>query len=427
MPAKRVQCPRCDKPFGALEQQFGQSVYCPHCGHKVKLPALQGQDLQAEVAAQLAAPPPDEAAGQAHPTPPDRATDEAAKALEQALGAPEARQPARPPTYAHRATSRPGGHAAAGHHGATQAHPRTEESSSIVVARKKDNTALILISVFGVCLVGVVLAIIYIAASGRVVDKTDTYASAPATPATAVSSRSGNPGARTPGVNPRLAPGAQPDAASATDAQLAELPKLAPGEEAVPLTFKKEGPELFYEPKPGSVMNVLICSLESNTDEPLRRVSIGMLAQDKEDGKQYAGETNIFCDMKPKEKIYYAFEFPDVKGREVQWGKSRIAWGSTQTRPYEFEVTVKTITPDGAKSGVISYSVTNHSVSVARVVNIFFVLRDARRDPSGYAKTQVMNLTAGECRDVKTRWEHWFKEGVQYADGRAQIGGEEEQ
>jgi hypothetical protein len=54
------------------------------------------------------------------------------------------------------------------------------------------------------------------------------------------------------------------------------------------------------------------------------------------------------------------------------------------------------------------------------------VLFDRTGAPQGYVKSQEVNLNPGETRGIKVRWNYWDRTFVEYAAGRAQIGGEDQ-
>jgi len=415
MAATKVQCPACSKSFGALEHQFGREVFCPHCGGKVRLPPPSPAVAREEALSQFSTP----SAPMPSPfEPPPRQQptagrgDEALRAMERSLGRPA------PRPAAARLAKPPVGRS---HHDSAS----QSAFAQIAAAKSRQRQSVFLVwgIIIGVLLLGLVLGFLLLApyfsgTKGPRIQTTEDIRRQANEEARRLAAEAAK-------TTPAPSLGTQPAIVGINERPVAtDDPGEAGRAPPEPLVFKKES-ELSYESKPGETVFVVICSVENIAAETIRMATVSLTAVDSATEQTYATKGFVFRDLEPRKgKAYLAFEYPDVKDREVKVGHSTPGWQLADKPEYEFEVTVTSVVSDGAKSGLIKGTITNRTQKPAPVVDIFFLLRDARKEPSGYTSTELHNMAPAEVREFKVRWDHWLKDGVQYADGRAQIGGE---
>ena len=183
------------------------------------------------------------------------------------------------------------------------------------------------------------------------------------------------------------------------------------------LQTRKPGP-LYYETP--AQREVLIGYCENTRETVVRKAGLRLWAAGFESNKVYGEEVFIFCDVRPGEKAWFAFEYPFISEKGTKWGK-RMAELEPELPEFEFEVTNGPVRSDGKYSGVITCSVTNNSLRVARKVSLLAILYDALGDISGYARGEIYDLFPTKTQEARIRWENWDSAGVRRAEVFAQI------
>ena len=440
MSARKVNCPKCQKAFGLLDRQLGTDVYCPHCGQKIKIQAPPEQPaaataeaFQQAAAAQLAgAGRPMSAAlhTPAFVTHPDQQTDAAAEALAAALDgpAPAARSSGAAPRPAGPPMAQPIRHPGAGH-----ATPGYAADSYLLQHRSSGSGQ-------NKVLIWVALVVIVLGVAGLLggivwyqVNRARWAAEAEAEYDRQLAAVQAENARRQAKANQdRIARGELVPVTSGLtpiDTVKGNV-RIADQEIVVPnaLVFHVASKDLqtrkagaIYRETP-TQREVLIGYCENVTDKVVRKAGMHMQALGGGTKKVFGDEEFVFYDVKPGEKAWFAFDYAWVTEKEgTIWTDPRIQEMEPEQPEFEFEVTNGPTRSDGKYSGVISCSVTNKSLRVARKVALLAILYDGMNDISGYARGEIYDLGPTKTQEAKIRWENFDSEGVKRAEVSAQI------
>jgi DNA-directed RNA polymerase subunit RPC12/RpoP len=421
MSVKRAECPKCHQAFGVLERQLGSEVYCPHCGQKIRTVApkpVARQSAQEDAISQLArpaAPPSDLPVGQQGVA--DMAADAlgAATAGATAGAAPGEFQAKDVPMA--QPLGRPGSDTALARNLGLDQQPEPIAALATAPVRSKAGV-WIWSTIVLLALVGVVVGIIV---SNQQRDRSRGNS-------TAVSDTRSNGTGRRPAASAAIPQDEDQAVVSARahmrDLEEADARKVDPAEK-VPSPLKihvynnntqNYGPE-------GSMREVLFGTVQVQNDpgRTVRRAFLNMSVEGGESGRVY-GEASIrFCDVKPDEVVWFAFDYPYFdEGGKRKWPYS-MNEGTPEQAEFDFSVTVHRERSDGRTSGVVPCDVKNESPRRAPRVDLLLVFLDRDGRPVGCARERIFDIGAGATKEVKVRWEHCDAEDIHQVRARAQI------
>lgn len=398
MSVKRAKCPKCQQAFGVLERQLGSDVYCPHCGQKVRLPAPQvkGESLQEAAASQMFAGPKESASP-------------AADAVDAAFGQPRKPQREAVPVKMAQPAPPPGSQTGLARNLDLDYE---EDRGALATAPVRSKTTLwiwgtlIILLLIGM-VVGIIVRQSQLSAARAAERERET--SRPSRP---TRSAYGMGKATTESTSTELT---EEDMARATGTETEVVT------EPLPLTFHRLGDTIFYM-KDKAQHEVQVGYVENFTDKVVRRVVLTMKAVAADGQTVYGEERFVFCDMKPGEQAYFAFDFKYL-GQLARIEHSMMT-DITNEPEHVFEVTHRRPKVEGYKKGHVQCEVANATSTTAPVVDVTLVFFDRHGTPSGYARSQLTALRGGETREIQVPWTDWPSDGIEVVKSRAQIGGQ---
>jgi DNA-directed RNA polymerase subunit RPC12/RpoP len=434
MSARKVTCPKCQQAFGLLERQLGSDVYCPHCGQKIRIEAPKQPEaatadaLQLAAAQQLAEAPRQtpmlDSVAVVTPRATDRQGDAAADALAALGGAVGSAKPSKPSPSA---AARPD-KAAQGKAGPSQGvhgrEIRTMADMPMVKRGPNPTVVWVALGVVVLAVIGLIVGIFWVKGAQdrqRIVDKIaeddrekERNRKAAASEGSAVATVVAKGTNKSEGTDN----GSVRETATQSDSGEPVQATANQGNIGDPLSFHvlqdDEGKARVKAHT--DAKRVLFGYCENLQNVTVRKVQMTVMATKGE--ATHHSETFTFRDVKPKEKVWFAFEYPYAEGVGF---KQQMTSLEPEAPEFVFDVSYPRTAPDGRYSGVVSCSITNRSAEPARKVAVFALLKDLTGDVSGYAKGEVVNINPGETVDAKLRWDNWFSDGIQQAQVRAQL------
>lgn len=435
MSARKVTCPKCRQPFGLLERQLGSDVYCPHCGQKIRIeapkqPEAATADALQQAAAQQLAELPRQSPGldsmpMMTPLATGRESDAAADALAALGGAAASAKPSKPsPSVVVRPDKTAQGKAGPvrGVHGR-----EIRTMADMPMVKRGPNPAVVWVMLAVVVLVvgGLIGGIFWVnaykerqriedqAEAQRQEEERNKKALARAAAAEAKAERQ---------KKDALAGGGSPGGMSA-NGQSEEAGTAVEEYAGAPLTFElvtnEEGNAL-RRPH-GDTKWVIFGFCVNKQRKVVRKAQLTMSVFKGQAKELHHSEVFVFRDVKPGEKVWFAFEYPFTTDENISYQQQMVS-AEPEAPECNLELGFPRIASDGRTAGVVSCAVTNRSSNPARKVALFAILKDGPRDIDvvGYAKGEVVNLAPGETVDAKIRWENWLI-NVQQAEVRAQL------
>lgn len=415
MSAHKITCPKCSKPFGVLDEQVGQTVYCPHCGKgfKTRAPKAQGASLQSLAAAQLYGPA-DADASREPPRPSEG--DVAAEAMARGFPADSA-GPSRSAT----ASKKPAPSASARGHSPSVGHYVPGRDPALRRAPVRSSGALaVWLVIIGVGIIGTGIGLYFVgeqrkAEKAAALQREEDQRRARQKRRDDIDQARAEPGVHT---------------GTALDERVAQMSAQSQDDEVEtdvsPLIFNRMTRDsIYYENRDMGddyQREVLFGYLENPTDDVVRKTVFFMSVRGGQTKKPYGEIERVIRDVEPGERVYIAFDYKFVKDETVtEFSKPTVLKAEPDKPFYDIEVNVQRIVPRGRKRGEVVVLVSNESDKRAPVVDIDLVFLDNQEQPSGYASKRILQLRPGERREVTVPWEHWESAYVRYVKTWGQV------